>query len=123
MKILTEKIIIGHFLSKVAVFLLIIFLIAESCNSEKTDSLNEKEKDGSSEVKLPLKKPENQTTSLSNYSDITCPKCGFTKNEKMPKDVCLIKYACTKCNHEMVPDEDDCCVFCTYGTHKCPSMQ
>lgn len=56
-------------------------------------------------------------------SDITCPKCGYTKTETMPTDVCQIKYTCQKCNAVMYPKDDDCCVFCTYGTHKCPSMQ
>lgn len=56
-------------------------------------------------------------------SEITCPKCGHKKMETMPTDVCVIKYNCEKCNTEMLPKDGDCCVFCTYGTHKCPSMQ
>lgn len=56
-------------------------------------------------------------------SEITCPKCGHRKMETMPTDVCVIKYNCEKCQVEMRPKEGDCCVFCTYGTHKCPSMQ
>jgi rubredoxin len=56
-------------------------------------------------------------------SEITCPKCGFKKKEIMPTDVCLLKYTCTSCRAELFPKEGDCCVFCTYGTYKCPSKQ
>lgn len=56
-------------------------------------------------------------------SEITCPKCGHKKMETMPTDACVIKYACKKCNADLHPKEGDCCVFCTYGTHKCPSKQ
>lgn len=56
-------------------------------------------------------------------SEITCPKCGHKAMEIMPTDVCVIKYNCKKCGEEMRPKEGDCCVFCTHGTHKCPSMQ
>lgn len=63
---------------------------------------------------------ENKT---SMESEITCPKCGYKKTETMPTDVCVIKYNCEKCQAELRPKEGDCCVFCTYGTHKCPSMQ
>ncbi|HWY35456.1 MAG TPA: GDCCVxC domain-containing (seleno)protein [Nitrosopumilaceae archaeon] len=64
------------------------------------------------------------TTALTSIkSAITCPKCGHKKMETMPTDVCLIKYTCEKCNTDLYPKKGDCCVFCTYGTVKCPSMQ
>lgn len=56
-------------------------------------------------------------------SDITCPKCGHKKTETVPTDVCLIKYSCEKCKTVLFPKDGDCCVFCSYGTHKCPSKQ
>jgi transposase-like protein len=56
-------------------------------------------------------------------STIKCPFCGFEKEEIMPMDNCLIRYTCTKCGKEIVPKEGDCCVFCSYGTRKCPSKQ
>ncbi|TNE55844.1 MAG: hypothetical protein EP338_03075 [Bacteroidetes bacterium] len=56
-------------------------------------------------------------------SEITCPKCGHREREKLPTEVCVIKYNCKKCGIELTPKKEDCCVFCTYGTHKCPSMQ
>ena len=56
-------------------------------------------------------------------SEITCPKCRHKKMETMPTDVCLISYTCEKCHAVIYPKEGDCCVFCSYGTKKCPSKQ
>jgi len=56
-------------------------------------------------------------------SEITCPNCGHKKTERLPTDVCVIKYTCEQCKTELHPKQGDCCVFCTYGTHKCPSKQ
>ena len=56
-------------------------------------------------------------------SEITCPKCNTKKIERMPTDVCLLSYTCQNCKTVLHPKEGDCCVFCTYGTHKCPSKQ
>lgn len=66
---------------------------------------------------------ETNAKNVSATSVITCPKCGHKKQEILPTDVCLIRYTCEKCRTEMLPQNGDCCVFCTYGTHKCPSMQ
>lgn len=63
------------------------------------------------------------STKNSETSEITCPECGHKKTEVLPTDVCTIKYTCEKCNVELTPKSGDCCVFCTYGAHKCPSMQ
>lgn len=113
----------GRFTIKAAVFLSFVFFTMTGCDSGNHQSSDEKMEKEPSKTDSTKSRPENQTTGLNDYSDITCPQCGFTKKEKLPTDFCLIKYACTKCQHEMVPDEGDCCVFCTYGTHKCPSMQ
>jgi|SRR6185437_6550909 len=62
-------------------------------------------------------------TETGLQSVITCPKCGYQKTETMPTDFCLLKYTCQNCKVELRPKHGDCCVFCTYGTQKCPSMQ
>ncbi|MBL7930501.1 MAG: hypothetical protein JNL60_01280 [Bacteroidia bacterium] len=54
---------------------------------------------------------------------MTCPKCGFKKSEIMPTGTCKLKYNCTNCRAEFLPKNGDCCVFCSYGDHKCPSKQ
>lgn len=63
------------------------------------------------------------STNHSETSEITCPKCGHKKTETLPTDVCAIIYNCEKCQAKLTPKDGDCCVFCTYGTHKCPSLQ
>ena len=57
------------------------------------------------------------------YSELTCPECGHLQYEKMPTESCQIMYTCEKCGESFHPKEGDCCVYCSYGTHKCPSMQ
>lgn len=56
-------------------------------------------------------------------STITCPKCGHKKTETMPTDACQIFYECENCKTTLRPKQGDCCVYCTYGSVKCPSMQ
>jgi hypothetical protein len=56
-------------------------------------------------------------------SVITCPQCGFQKEEAMPTDACQHFYECPHCKTLLKPKVGDCCVFCSYGTVKCPPMQ
>lgn len=56
-------------------------------------------------------------------SILTCPLCGFVKEETMPTDACQFFYECTRCKRVLRPKEEDCCVFCSYGTVRCPSKQ
>jgi hypothetical protein len=56
-------------------------------------------------------------------STITCPACGFARNETMPTDACVFFYTCTNCGTRLRPKEGDCCVFCSYGSVKCPPIQ
>jgi len=56
-------------------------------------------------------------------SEITCPNCGHKKMETMPTDICLLRYTCEKCKTDLMPKKGDCCVFCSYGSVKCPSKQ
>jgi len=56
-------------------------------------------------------------------STITCPKCGSVKDETMPTDACLWFYVCEGCKTIFCPKPGDCCVFCSYGTVKCPPVQ
>jgi hypothetical protein len=56
-------------------------------------------------------------------SIITCPHCGHKKEEIMPRDACAFFYECEKCKTVIKPKVGDCCVYCSYGTEKCPPMQ
>ena len=56
-------------------------------------------------------------------SSITCPGCGHTATETMPLDACVFLYECRNCEKLMTPDSGDCCIFCSLGTHPCPTSQ
>jgi hypothetical protein len=56
-------------------------------------------------------------------SVLTCPECGFAKSETMPTDACQYYYECTKCRTLLRPKPGDCCVFCSFGSVKCPPVQ
>lgn len=56
-------------------------------------------------------------------SVLTCPHCGFAKQEAMPMDACLYYYECSNCKALLRPHPGDCCVFCSFGTVRCPLMQ
>lgn len=56
-------------------------------------------------------------------SVLTCPQCQHTAEESMPTDACLYFYKCPKCDTLLRPKTGDCCVFCSYGSVKCPPVQ
>jgi len=56
-------------------------------------------------------------------STIICPNCGHQKNELMPTDACQFFYECENCKSILKPKEGDCCVYCSYGSMSCPSIQ
>lgn len=56
-------------------------------------------------------------------SAITCPVCGFQKTETMPSDSCQFFYECRACHNVLRPNKGDCCVFCSFGSVKCPPVQ
>jgi hypothetical protein len=56
-------------------------------------------------------------------SVLTCPQCGFATRETMPTDACLFFYECTSCRTVLRPSPGHCCVFCSFGSVKCPPIQ
>ena len=56
-------------------------------------------------------------------SVLICPECGHSKLERMPTDACQFFYACEQCKTVLRPKAGDCCVFCSYGSVKCPPVQ
>lgn len=56
-------------------------------------------------------------------SVLTCPKCGQPSTEIMPTDACQYFYECRTCRALLKPKSGDCCVFCSYGSVKCPPTQ
>jgi hypothetical protein len=56
-------------------------------------------------------------------STLTCPHCGLATVELMPTDACIVFHECQGCHARLRPKPGDCCVFCSYGSVKCPPMQ
>ena len=67
--------------------------------------------------KIKMDKKKMNFKKILLQSMITCPKCGFKKEEVMPTNAF---YICTNCNEWLKPKEGDCCVFCSYGSVVCP---
>lgn len=60
---------------------------------------------------------------IRTTSVVTCPQCGFSREETMPTDACQIGYRCANCGETLRQKDGDCCVYCSYGTVPCPPMQ
>ena len=66
---------------------------------------------------------ELKSSGLELASMITCPFCGHQEQELMPLDACQYFYDCRGCGVLLKPKPGDCCVFCSWGTVKCPPVQ
>ncbi len=97
---------------------LILVQCGNSTQNKNVTTKQETKKDSSS-----IKNNQESSNEMSMISEITCPECGYKKMETLPIDVCLIKYKCDSCTTISYSKDGDCCVFCSYGTHKCPSKQ
>ncbi|WP_082538739.1 GDCCVxC domain-containing (seleno)protein [Lysobacter sp. Root494] len=64
-----------------------------------------------------------QTNKVILISEITCPHCGAIATEEMPQDACTFFYECRACGNVLQPNAGDCCVFCSFGSVKCPPIQ
>jgi hypothetical protein len=62
-------------------------------------------------------------TRVKLESVLTCPKCGVATSETMPTNACQWFHECAACHEVLRPLPGDCCVFCSYGSVKCPPMQ
>ncbi len=56
-------------------------------------------------------------------SVLTCPHCQHQKEELMPTNACQYFYECENCKEILKPMNNDCCVYCSYGTVPCPPIQ
>ena len=56
-------------------------------------------------------------------SSLRCPACEHVKTETMPSDACQWFYECEQCHTMLKPRQGDCCVFCSYGSVRCPPQQ
>ena len=102
---------------KLVLLILGISALFVQCNQVESESSGNIQ-----EEKSTYKRLENSTES-SETTQIQCPLCGHIKTENLPTDICVIAYTCDSCHTELFPIKGDCCVYCSYGTHKCPSKQ
>ncbi len=63
----------------------------------------------------------NQSVELQSV--IKCPTCGHEETESMPTNACQFFYDCKECGELLRPLPGDCCVYCSYGSVKCPPIQ
>jgi hypothetical protein len=56
-------------------------------------------------------------------SVLTRPHCGYARQETMPTIACQFYYECNNCEALLRPNPGDCCVFCSFGSVKCPPIQ
>jgi hypothetical protein len=54
--------------------------------------------------------------------DLTCPKCGHKQKMEIPTSTCQAFYKCEGCG-KIIMAEKSCCVFCDFGTIKCPAAE
>lgn len=54
---------------------------------------------------------------------LTCPRCGCIQTDTMPRDACQWFYECQRCHSVIIPKPGDCCIYCSYGSTPCPSIQ
>lgn len=69
------------------------------------------------------RKTKSKEMDIELISTITCPHCGHQKEETMPTNACQFFYDCEKCKAVLKPKKGDCCVYCSFGSVKCPPIQ
>ena len=70
-----------------------------------------------------LKVDSKESVRIQYQSVITCPVCDHKEKETMPIDACQFFYECKNCHTVIRPKQGDCCVYCSYGSVRCPSKQ
>ena len=60
---------------------------------------------------------------INHKSKLVCPHCSHEKTITMPSTFCQYFLECTNCKTVIKAKAGDCCVFCSYGDIKCPSIQ
>jgi hypothetical protein len=54
---------------------------------------------------------------------VKCPVCKFQKEETMKVGTHVVFYTCEECEATIKPRQNECCVYCSYGTVPCPAAQ
>lgn len=54
---------------------------------------------------------------------IKCPSCGYFQMETMPDGEPVVQWKCPNCGKIAEPRDGDDCVYCSYGSVRCPTAQ
>jgi hypothetical protein len=57
------------------------------------------------------------------FSTLTCPNCGHHTEFQMPVHASKKFFECPHCKTSFSSKEDECCIFCTFGSVRCPATQ
>ena len=74
-------------------------------------------------MKFWVRKNKQENIVMELNSEITCPECQHKAMEVMPTTSCQYFYVCANCEKVLKPINNDCCVYCSYGTVPCPPIQ
>ena len=81
------------------------------------------EKSINSSTFLPVNRSMIRMKDILYQSTITCPHCQNKTLEEMPDNYCQYLWICFHCHKQFKPQKGDCCIYCSYGSVKCPSIQ
>ncbi len=76
-----------------------------------------------SRKRIELRRAPKISPNVSLWSIVTCPSCGCSKLETMPKYTVKLNYTCTECDTVLEPQSWECCVYCSYGSVRCVKAQ
>ena len=60
---------------------------------------------------------------ITSDSVLTCPLCGHSESMPLPLSDAPDEFSCSGCHAVVQKKEGDCCIFCSYGSHKCTVQQ
>lgn len=86
--------------------------------AEKMDEAARRLKDNSRNISRRL-----NMNAIVRRSVLTCPECGFAAHATLPTNACQCFKACRNCKALLRPKPGDCCVFCSFGSVRCPPVQ
>ncbi|WP_420870118.1 GDCCVxC domain-containing (seleno)protein [Catalinimonas alkaloidigena] len=60
---------------------------------------------------------------VQKLSTLRCPICKHQILKRMPLEKTISEFVCMNCSSIIKTKRHECCVFCTYGSVKCPRAQ
>ena len=60
---------------------------------------------------------------VNRTSTLHCPYCRAGSHERMPMDRTLHEFQCLWCNRLVQQGPEEHCIYCAFGSRKCPQMQ